>query len=527
MHCQLKGCKVVYKTKVPLNTACEDEFTIFSKYQHSHPLEELDSVPHYGIKDNVKQLIKPLLNNKVKPNKIQKVLKEYQKNGFLSEENLPTIYQISDLRRNQKKQEDQLETLGDFTKFIEVFGENNNEDTSPLIIGKNLIQDEFCRVFSSKNLLKNVILQARSCMTKYVCIDGTYRLTVLGYPLVVVGTQDNNHKFKLIALGLTKHEREKDFKFILNSVQDSLQKVFQYQWNIDLLLSDSSFAIYSASKAVFGNKYTHGMCSVHFWRNVQRQISIIVPVDRRKELKKDLEFLKNIHETLMFDRAIDLFEQKWEDHIPEFLEYLLATWVNSVFCNWYNGSIPPGFSTMNNGIEGFNNGLKVKYTEWERLEIGEFIKAVKEIIQDYSQEGTAGLFPISISIEEEDWKKAQITQQNSFIKLENNTFYWGHSLNKGTSCKVTQQVITKYQNINRCRSLKAFMDAYCVWKVDIGDDLTSSSCTCPRFRLYHYCKHIIASLLKLEFMKVPEEFSIEKIVEQNNRRGRIKKAETI
>jgi len=71
------------------------------------------------------------------------------------------------------------------------------------------------------------------------------------------------------------------------------------------------------------------------------------------------------------------------------------------------------------------------------------------------------------------------------------------------------------------------MDAYCVWKVERGDDLTSSSCTCPQFRLYHYCKHIIASLLKLEFMKVPEEFSVEKIVEQNNRRGRIKKAETI
>jgi len=45
---------------------------------------------------------------------------------------------------------------------------------------------------------------------------------------------------------------------------------------------------------------------------------------------------------------------------PEFIDYFLQTWVYSEFCNWHAGSIQIGFSTTNNGIEGFNFARKNK-----------------------------------------------------------------------------------------------------------------------------------------------------------------------
>jgi len=143
--------------------------------------------------------------------------------------------------------------------------------------------------FSSRNLLKNIILQAGSCSTKYLCIDGTYRLTVLGYPLLVIGTQDITHKFRLVALALSKHEREKDYKFVLDSVRNSLEMIFKYEWRIDLLLSDASMAIYSAAALTFSAKYTHGMCSVHFRRNVEKN-NIFSPCQGQKSPQKRYNF---------------------------------------------------------------------------------------------------------------------------------------------------------------------------------------------------------------------------------------------
>jgi len=90
-------------------------------------------------------------------------------------------------------------------------------------------------------------------------------------------------------------------------------------------LSDASVAIYSAAQNIFGDKYTHGTCSVHFKRNVEKRIMSFVPLESRKLLREDLDFLKNIHEIGLFEKAIFLFKNELEDDIPEFVEYFFET----------------------------------------------------------------------------------------------------------------------------------------------------------------------------------------------------------
>jgi len=521
MKCQIQGCPIQYKVRIPLKPQPEDKITILMRSHHNHSLEELKNLTHYGVRDNIKQLIKPMMNNHVKPSKIKKVLEEYCEEGLLKKEEMPSLHQISDLRRNDKKLDYSLNTLGDFTKLVEEFQlEKETEDNESIIIGKNLQPDQFCLVFSSKSLLKNIIHQATTCSKKYLCLDGTYKLTALGYPLLVIGTQDLYHKFRLVALALSKHEREIDYNFVLSSVKHSLKTIFQYEWSVDLLLSDASQSIYRASRAIFGQNYIHGMCSVHLWRNLNKHIPSFVPTEKRKELKADLDFLQNLDNVGIFDVAISLFEEKWED-LSGFLDYFFENWINSSFSNWFRGSIPPGYSTTNNGIEGFNHGIKAKYTEWERLKIEDFVKTLKDIVIDHSTATAYSMFPISFKLTEELWNKAQLLQNCAFIQKDQATFYWGQSKN---GRKVTQRSVTIYCNAKNSKNFESMVKAYCLWRVNIGINIMDSNCTCPQFRLYHYCKHILASLLKIEKIKVPDEYSQVKIIEKNTRRGRNKKA---
>lgn len=197
-----------------------------------------------------------------------------------------------------------------------------------ILVGQDLDKENFILVFSSYYLLQNAVLQASNSNIRYICVDTTYKITVLGYPLLIVGTQDIEHKFRPIGMAIAKHEREQDYVFLLRSLRDSLRTLLYYEWKIDLVMSDASDAIHNACATVFGDSLKHAMCSVHVFRNVEKKISSFVPTTTVNT----------------FDCAIKLFEEKWEAKIPEFLQYFFREWIDSRFNLWYRGSIPPGYS---------------------------------------------------------------------------------------------------------------------------------------------------------------------------------------
>ena len=225
-------------------------------------------------------------------------------------------------------------------------------------------------------------------------MDATYKITVLGYPLLIIGTQDIEHRFRPIAMALSKHERQKYYEFILRNINAALEKYYCYSWKVDFVMGDASESIYNASIAVFGNSHRHGMCSVHVFRNVEKKIASFVPTKFRKDLRSDLKFLENLPSTSLFEAGIKLFEEKWEGRIPEFLDYFFNEWIDSKFCYWYRGAIPVGFSHTNNGIEAFNSSIKKKYTNWERLHFQDFLSMIKNIIHDHSEKSTSTPFPV-------------------------------------------------------------------------------------------------------------------------------------
>ena len=156
LKCKKNGCKVVYKTKVLHDMTDEHEMTIKTKFVHNHQMKDLEKIPQHGIKENVKDLIQPMILNKVKPHKIVKVLEEYKSQGKIEEKDMPTTSQVKNLKRNNSKKEHVYASEEDLQNVLDTFNaEEFQNDDDAIIIGQNLDPENFCIVFSSRALLKN------------------------------------------------------------------------------------------------------------------------------------------------------------------------------------------------------------------------------------------------------------------------------------------------------------------------------------------------------------------------------------
>ena len=120
-------------------------------------------------------------------------------------------------------------------------------------------------------------------------------------------------------------------------------------------------------------------------------------------------------------------------------------------------------------------------------------------------------------------RKVQGIESDPFLQIEEKTFYWSR-LNGKKRKKVTNQLLTKWTNIKRCRTFETFKEGYSLWRVEIGDGRNTASCICPKFGLYGCCKHVLVALVKLNKLSIPEEYSKKKIVKENKKRGRAEKA---
>jgi len=253
MKCKFENCKVKHKTKVPRTPIPEEKISVESRFEHCHTLKELDHIKNHGINNKVKELIGSMISNKVKTGKIEKLLKEYAGKGIIQETELPSANQLADLRRNERRKDTFIGTEAEFKQLIEELDPDKmKSESDPIIIGYNLNPDNFCMVFTSKHLLNNILRQAIVGSTRYLCLDGTYKLTVLEYPLLVFGTQDSSHKFKLLDVSLSRHERAEDYKFALElSLYTSTNFVLEYSAHFILEYSSNEKKKTSKNKLFF------------------------------------------------------------------------------------------------------------------------------------------------------------------------------------------------------------------------------------------------------------------------------------
>lgn len=165
----------------------------------------------------------------------------------------------------------------------------------------------------------------------------------------MVGTIDRRKKFHALGFALCVSEKTEDFKFIFETIRDSVIKLTGKQSEPKILISDASDAIRNAFKLVFPGVDLQVMCYVHVLRNVTKQKDKYKK-EHKNEIFADINTLHLASTPAIFQMLAVLFIKKWSKKDKTFADYFQKEWLGT-HCNWYEGAATYTPST-NNSLEG-------------------------------------------------------------------------------------------------------------------------------------------------------------------------------
>lgn len=141
---------------------------------------------------------------------------------------------------------------GSLQKWLNENSELPISDDQPFVVDHIVnvndddIEKSFFRFFvSTKRLLQNAI------GVKKVHTEGTYKLIWQGFPILLLGTTDNNRKFHPFGASVTTNECREDFEFMFLAAKDIIHRLFNEELKPEVLISDAAGAIHNGFTAVF------------------------------------------------------------------------------------------------------------------------------------------------------------------------------------------------------------------------------------------------------------------------------------
>jgi len=224
-YCTTKGCKasvilIHFKKEEEEEIKEENGFPNIRNKKLSEDYGELliSKIPHDPScsvnlsNDKTADLFStPEMLTLIKSNKPPKqVIKQYNKEtrkNLLN--NATNRKKISNIRYTlkeslAKKDEDNIKPIVSLQHLKNFIQENflspeeiqRIDENAIFVCGNFASQESFTTVLTTKSLLRNYIKQSL-CADSFFCLDGTYRLNILGHPLLILGTVDLAKKFHI------------------------------------------------------------------------------------------------------------------------------------------------------------------------------------------------------------------------------------------------------------------------------------------------------------------------------------------
>lgn len=271
-------------------------------------------------------------------------------------------------------------TMNELIKFYEDHREIPEDDDTPFIASfersaKGQIEKWFRFFVTTKRLLKN------GSMGDIICADGTYKTTIQKYPIIVVGTVDMAQSFHLTGLTISTHERAEDFRFVFDTLKETMQRVTGKTINPKLLIADAAPAIHKGFKDSFLVELII-MCWFHVTLNVNKQK--FQSTANNEAIMNDLRAVHYLCTEELFEVGIKLFNAKWMPTESLFVKYFQGSFVDRNR-NWFHGAAHRVPST-NNACESFNGSMKIHQTHFLQKNLSEFKEHALQIVQQRSAE---------------------------------------------------------------------------------------------------------------------------------------------
>ena len=145
----------------------------------------------------------------------------------LPEASVVFLYQY--LESNELKLESNLDQVGVLPGWRANGPKDIEDASSDILFG-----------LTSKRLLKQAVDQANGPNCSFVLLDGTYKLTIHGYPTLILGTMDSAHHFKVLAVFFSRREDTLSYSDALHMVKNAIQLFLDLNWSPCQSMSDSA-----------------------------------------------------------------------------------------------------------------------------------------------------------------------------------------------------------------------------------------------------------------------------------------------
>lgn len=317
-------------------------------------------------------------------------------NIFLDEPN-PDVRQIEyRLRKFRNTDIKPIINMGDLMEWCGANAVYPNDDNTAFVLAHEsssifeALHFQFC--LTTPKLLKKFI------DLKTICIDATYKLNWIGFPLIVLGTVDRRKQFHPLLYACTSHETTTDYSFVFESVKNSIEVFFEASFEPKTLIADGAMAIRNAFYNVFDSAELDIMCFAHVTRNIRKRPFAMK--NNKVLILDDIRKIQSAPSSAIFEEMTKLFCQKWKPLEPNFIEYFESQWLGPL-ANWFEGAAIYTPST-NNALESHNATIKRKVTLRRRLPLNQFLVAMKELTESISSQFASGQKEIAM---EPDVKK--------------------------------------------------------------------------------------------------------------------------
>lgn len=209
-----------------------------------------------------------------------------------------------------------------------------------------------------------------------------------------IGTTDRKQSYHPFGIAIVNGETEEDYRFLFNSTNDNIMRVFGHNYSPNYLLADGAPAITNGFYLAFGRHAKDDenqarvrlMCWAHVIRNMDPKLEKLGQ-KLKDELREDIFSIQLSSSQAMFEASSSLFLEKWRAKdmrsVNAFLGYFEPQWLKGSLTGWYEGA-GPFLPSTNNALEATNRVIKTKIRT--RLNIGPFLNAISDVLNDWSKE---------------------------------------------------------------------------------------------------------------------------------------------
>lgn len=341
-----------------------------------------------------------------------------EQNIFRNEPN-PSVRQLEYcLKKYRAGDTRKMINLGDLMEWCKTNSNYPDDIDEPFVLSnecnaENVSGFRFC--ITTPRLLK-IISKA-----EIICIDATYKLNWLGYPLIVLGTVDRQKHFHPTMYACSSHETTNDYSFVFRSLKNGIVKYYPNAlFEPKVLIADGADAIRNAFYKEFeGTAKLDIMCFAHVLRNVRKRP--FTSKTNKTLIIDDIKKMQLAPNRKAFDMMAQLFIEKWIGIDPNFVEYFKKQWLG-VHSNWFEGAADYTPST-NNAVESHNAVIKRKVTFRRRLPLKEFLLAMKSMASEVSKQFAEDKRSIAVepNIGRDAMMKAAEMNYNGFVSFKATT----------------------------------------------------------------------------------------------------------